>query len=128
MRVQAIDTLYIVGDPAPYCRLGLQPRPAVSRPPFQIGCGDRAVGLTFISDDPTVADAWPAPSRVGMFAIGLRVPDVSAATNPLDARALPWVPGPDYALLKLHGRMGVEVILGAQHGPQDSHPIHSFPL
>jgi catechol 2,3-dioxygenase-like lactoylglutathione lyase family enzyme len=137
-----LDSVYIacadLAAVAPYERLGLTLTPSADgRRILHVGLGERRFQVHFLADAasrPLLHDSLHDAKRrgAGLFAVGLRVADLSTEIVRLRSRGVPVVqgdnPNPPMAYLPLHDQAAVNLLL-IQDGPtMAGAPNHSFPL
>jgi catechol 2,3-dioxygenase-like lactoylglutathione lyase family enzyme len=129
MLFQAIDALYIGADVSTYRRLGLCTHSFESGPPtFHVGQGECAVGLVIATYKDGVPRGIPVSVRRGLFAVGMRVADVSATVAALHGRNVrtsvyqqaPWLLDEDGA--------GMTMVFSPGTWNKDFDPGNPFPL
>jgi catechol 2,3-dioxygenase-like lactoylglutathione lyase family enzyme len=144
MPYEAIDSLYVAVpdlDAAcrPYERLGLRPSPAQGgRRTLRLGGPAHRAAVHFLAgtsrDTPLAGPVRQAlASRRGLFAVGLRVPDLSRAGDQLASKGVGATTFPDagggLAWLPLHDRAGTDLVLvGRAEAAHPDSPGHGFPL
>jgi methylmalonyl-CoA/ethylmalonyl-CoA epimerase len=126
----------------PYERLGLRFSPVRNgRRTLHVGTSPNPFAVHFLPEagqDPPLAGPLDQALVLGrpLFAVGLRVPDLSQAVDVLAARGVQAIPFRDVepygAWLPLHEQAGTDLLLIEQDHPADAVPSglldHSFPL
>jgi catechol 2,3-dioxygenase-like lactoylglutathione lyase family enzyme len=135
----SLDALFVAcGDDLdaacrPYERLGLAlTPPSAERRMLLVGLGPQAFRFHFLANDPGPPRSGPELA-VGAYAVGLRVPDLSAAVADLAGRGLPARPyraatGEPLARAPLRDRAGIDLVLREQGPEIAGAPDHAFPL
>ncbi len=129
MLFQAINCLYIAADLAAYRRLGLRPRSFESGPPtIHVGQHESTVGLMLADYKSGAPASTPISVRPGLFAVGIRVSDVSAAVSHLHDRNVPTTMFQQAPWLTDADRAGAPLVFTNWSWKRDFDPGHTFPL
>jgi catechol 2,3-dioxygenase-like lactoylglutathione lyase family enzyme len=144
MPYDAIDFLFVAVPDLeaacrPYARLGLPPSlTRDGRRTLHVGGPAHRVAVHFLAD-PGRATPLAGPVREalasgrGLFAVGLRVPDLSGAVDLLASKGVVATTvadgGGGLAWLPLHDRTGTDLVLvGQAEAAHPDQPGHGFPL